>query len=422
MSNFKNKYEAVVIGAGVSGLFAAIKLAENGKEVIIIEKMRSAGRKLLITGKGRCNITNMSPHSHFFKNTFPNGKFLKYAFGKFFNKDIVQFLNENGVETEVQRGERVFPKSEKSKDILDVFMKKIKTLKIPIVYNAEIKKILQADNQINAVEFEINNSLHKIESKNVIICTGGKSYPATGSTGDGYRFAKDLGHNIIKARPALVPLVEKHDISKQLQGLNLKNVSASLWIDNKKFKSEFGEMIFTHFGLSGPIILTLSRYAVEALQAKKEVKISIDLKPALDEQKLDKRLLRDIEEHAKKRFENVIKLWLPSKLAVFFLKHLKLNPNTEANQISAKERKKILYNLKNFDIEINDYRGYEEAIITSGGVDLDEINSKTMESKLVKGLYFAGEVIDLDAITGGFNLQIAYSTAYVAAMAIAESN
>jgi len=410
----QNNYDVIVVGAGPAGIIAAGRAAEMGAKVLIVEKMRQAGRKLLITGKGRCNITNNAAVSEYFKNIFPQGRFLKHAFDRFFNDGILQLLHDQGVETVVERGERVFPASDSSADVLSGILKWMNRNKVEILYETRVTQILIEDNKVTGIMVQKFNQDSTISAKNVIICTGGRSYPATGSTGDGYTLAKTLGHTIEEARPSLVPLVTKGTLAADLQGLSLKNVNAIVWVNGKKHKEAFGEMLFAHFGLTGPIILTLSRFVVDEIRKKNKVEISIDLKPALDEQKLDTRLVRDLNENGKKQIENVFKLWLPSKLIPVFLQILGIDGDKLCHQMNAKERRSTMLLMKNFRFEVIDYRGFKEAIITAGGISLQEIDSKTMESKLVKNLFFAGEVIDLDANTGGFNLQIAWSTAWLA--------
>jgi predicted Rossmann fold flavoprotein len=409
------KYDVVVIGAGPSGLIAAGHAAELGARVLLLEKMERAGRKLLITGKGRCNITNESSQSEFFKHIHPNGRFLKHAFGEFFSKDIVTLLNTYGVETIVERGDRVFPVSNKSSDVVDALLSWVTGKKVHVQYGSKVEKLLVKNNVVSGVAVSYQGNTTEITADHVIVCTGGSSYPATGCTGDGYRFAKALGHTIEPIRPSLVPIETEGSLAGQLMGLSLKNVNAVVWVNGKKQKEEFGEMLFTHFGLSGPIILTLSRFVVDELAKKSNVEISIDLKPALDDQKLDARLLRDLTEHGKKQMENIFKLWLPSKLISVFIEKVGLDATKEGHQLNAGERKRIRVLMKDFRLKVTGHRSFKEAIITAGGICTSEIDSKTMESKLVKNLFFAGEVIDLDADTGGFNLQIAYSTAWLAA-------
>ncbi|MGQ7870030.1 NAD(P)/FAD-dependent oxidoreductase [Sunxiuqinia sp. sy24] len=414
-------YDVVVIGAGPAGLIAAGRASELGSRVLVIEKMRSAGRKLLITGKGRCNISNDAYQSDYFKNIFPNGKYLKPAFGSFFSGDIIQLLKDEGVETTVERGGRIFPTSNKALDVLNALMSWVRKRKVDFLYSSKVTELITADGRITGVEILRNGQTEQILSSSVMLCTGGKSYPATGSTGDGYLLVEQLGHTITPARPALVPLVTSGKMAAELQGLSLKNVTASVWVNYKKQKDEFGEMLFAHYGLTGPIILTLSRLVVDQLNQKSKVRITIDLKPALDENKLDARLIRDLDANGKKQIENIFKSWLPSKLIPVFLNELQIDGKKQGHQVNAKERRKIMLMMKNLPFEVIDYRGFNEAIITAGGISTSEVDGKTMQSKLIKNLYFAGEVLDLDANTGGYNLQIAYSTAWLAANSLVKN-
>lgn len=408
-------YDVIVIGAGAAGMMAAGRAAERGAKVLLVEKKERAGRKMLISGKGRCNITNFSSQANFFKNVFPSGRYLKHAFGRFFTDNIIELVAKFGVETKIERGNRVFPVSDKAKDVVDALLRYVNQNNVIIKYNTRVDAILSENGKITGVKVQENNKIKDILCKNVILCTGGKSYPATGSTGDGYFFAKELGHTIVEPKPALVPIQTSGDVAKKLQGLSLKNVNAMLWVNGKKYKEEFGEMLFAHFGLTGPIILTLSKFVVEEVDKKNNVKISIDLKPALDQKKLDARLLRDLNEHGKKNVDNIFKLWLPSKMIPVFIELLKIDSKKQAHQISAKERKSILMLMKNFEFEVSGYRGFKEAIITSGGISTEEVSGKTMQSKIIQNLFFAGEVLNLDANTGGYNFQIAFSTAFLAA-------
>jgi predicted Rossmann fold flavoprotein len=409
-----NKFDVIVIGAGPAGIIAASKAAESGKNVLLIEKMERPGRKLLITGKGRCNITNNASQAEFLKHIYPNSRFLKHAFSSFFNTDIVNLLAKYGVETVVERGERVFPASDKSADVLQGLLKWAAYNKVTIQTGCKAEKIITQNKTVIGVEVNYQKQRIIYLAPKIILCTGGCSYPATGSNGEGYKMAKELGHHVTTILPALVPIETSGNIAEQLQGLSLKNVTAKVWVNGKKIREEFGEMLFTHFGLSGPIVLTLSRLVVEELNKKNKVEISIDLKPALDENKLDIRLQRDLNEHGKKRVENAFRLWLPSKLIPVFMTQVGIDPNKECHQVNAKERRKIMLLMKEFRFTVTGHRSFNEAIITAGGINLNEIDPKTMESKLVKGLFFAGELIDLDADTGGYNLQIAYSTAWLA--------
>ena len=409
-----NDYDVIVIGAGPAGLLAAGRAAELGGRILILEKMRQPGCKLLLTGKGRCNITNKAEISEFIKHIFPNGRFLRTAFSYFFSTEIIQLLKRYGVESVLTRGGRYFPASENSADILNALVKWINELNVELRCGHRVEELIAEDNSIQGLR--ANGQIYK--TNNVILATGGKSYPATGSNGEGYELARRMGHLIIKPIPALVPLETDGTIAQKLQGLNLKNVKATVWVNDKKIAEAFGEMIFMQFGLSGPIILTLSRHAVMELQKKNKVEINIDLKPALDEAKLDNRLLRDLNEHGKKKIVNIFRYWLPASMIPVFIELLELDPEKECHQVSADERKQIRYLLKNLRFKILHHRSFNEAIITAGGISTREISSKTMESKLVKGLYFAGEIIDLDAETGGYNLQIAFSTGWLAGNSI----
>ena len=412
--------KVIVIGGGPAGMMAAITAAENGNQVIIIEKMQSFGRKLLITGKGRCNITSSVDISEFIKNTPGNGKFLYSVFQNYTNTDIIEFLKKQGLQVKEERGNRIFPVTDKSIDVLNCFSNKIKELNIQYKLNTKVEEVLIKNNEVTGVK----TSQETIKVDKVILATGGKSYPLTGSTGDGYKMAEELGHSITAIKPSLVPMevFEKRDC-KNMQGLSLRNVGIKI-IDiekNKIIYKDFGEMIFTHFGISGPIILSgsahLVRYKdVERLLREKKIVLSIDLKPALSQEQLDDRIIRDFNEFKNKHFRNSLDNLLPQKIIENVIEKSGIDENKKVNEISKEERKKIVKTLKNFEITIQNFRPIEEAIITSGGINTKEINPKTMESKLIKGLYFAGEIMDVDSYTGGFNLQIAYSTGYTAGL------
>jgi len=410
--------KVVVIGGGPAGMMAAITAAENGNEVLIIEKMPSFGRKLLITGKGRCNITSSLYMSEFIKNTPGNGRFLYSAFQNYTNTDIIEFLKRQGLEVKEERGNRIFPVTDKSLDVLKCFTKRMDELNIQYKLNTTVEKILTQNDQVTAVRTD----KEMIKTDKVILATGGKSYPLTGSTGDGYKIAKALGHTIVQIKPSLVPLeVYEKEECKKVQGLSLRNVGIKI-IDTDKKKTvyeDFGEMIFTHFGISGPTILSgsahLAKYKdVDYLLRSKYITVSIDLKPALSEEQLDERILRDFKEFKNKQFKHSLDKLLPQKLIPLIIELSKIDENKRVNEITREERKNLIQLLKNFTITIKGFRPVEEAIITCGGIDTKEINPKTMESKLIQGLFFAGEIIDVDAYTGGFNLQIAYSTGYTA--------
>ncbi len=419
MAELKNA-DVIVIGAGAAGMLAAGSAAEAGAKVLLLERMERPGRKLLITGKGRCNITNAAPISDFISHIQPDGKFLRTAFSRFFSGEIIALLERYGLQTVTERGSRVFPATNKASDVVNALKRWLDHLDVQYLAGTRVKDLVMNGESVTGVLVETDGKSQQITAGAVIVCTGGKSYPATGSSGDGYKLAEQAGHRITDLRQALVPLETEVDMVQHLQGLSLKNVSVSLWIEGKKAASEFGEMLFTHFGLSGPVILTLSRRAVDGLREQKEVEISIDLKPALDEPKLDTRLVRDLNENGKKQLVTMFKQWLPSSLIPVFIKLLSLNPSTECHQLNAKDRRRIMLLMKNFRFRITGCRSFKEAIVTAGGVNIREIEQKTMASKLVENLYFAGEVLDLDADTGGYNLQIAWSTGWLAGYSAAQ--
>ena len=415
----------VVIGGGPAGILAGISASEQGNQVTILEKMNTLGKKLCITGKGRCNITSSLRIDEFIKNIPGNGKFLYSAFKNFTNKDIINLLEQEGLKTKVERGNRVFPVTDRASDVRDALIRVLKNKNVKIITDAKVEEIEVKNGKVTGVYYILNSNLQFVEADKVILATGGKSYPLTGSTGDGYELAKKLGHTITEIRPSLVALKAKQDICQRLQGLSLKNVGLKIYRDNKLVYEDFGEMLFTHFGVSGPIILSGSAHLVRG--SMKNVYISIDIKPALDEAKLDERILRDFSEEKNKEFKNSLNKLLPQKLIPVVVdimdkitnEDLKIDEkdnisNKKVNSITKEERHKLVKLLKNFNIAIEGFRPVEEAIVTAGGVNIKEINPKTMESKLVTGLYFAGEIIDVDAYTGGFNLQIAYSTGYTA--------
>ena len=407
----------VIIGGGPAGLMAAISSAKNEDKVTIIEKMNSCGKKLLITGKGRCNITNNAQMDKFMANTPTNPKFLYGVFNNFTNKDIIELLESEGVKTKVERGERVFPVSDRAQDVLEALLHILKKENLQILTNTTAKRII-TDAEKNVLGVELDDG-KEIKADKIILATGGKSYPVTGSTGDGYRIAKDLGHTITKIEPSLVPLTSHDEVCKKLQGLSLRNVAIRLQICDKVVYKDFGEMLFTHFGVSGPIVLSASSYLVktkniEQILKEDKVELEIDLKPALSEEKLDARILRDFEEQKNKQFKNSLDKLLPQKLIPVIIEKTNINESKKINEITKQERQKLVNELKHFKISINGTRPIEEAIVTSGGINIKEINPKTMESKLINGLYCAGEIIDVDCLTGGYNLQVAWSTGYTA--------
>ena len=411
--------KTIVIGGGPAGMLAGISAAENGNKVIILEKMEKTGKKLLITGKGRCNITNNGDLDEFMKNIPENSKFLFSSFNQYSNKDIISLLNSEGVSTKVERGGRVFPVSDKSIDVLEALKRKLKKLNVEIKTNFEVTKILTENGVAKGIE---GKNKEQLFADKVILATGGMSYPVTGSTGDGYKMAKELGHTVTEIKPSLVPLIstgKSKELCQEMQGLSLKNIAIKIKCEDKEIYNDFGEMLFTHFGVSGPVILSASavlvRYKnITKLMQENKVKLVIDLKPALDNQKLDHRILRDFEELKNKEFKNSLEKLLPRKMINTFIKLTGIDPEKRVNVITKEERKTIVNTLKNFEITLNGFGSIDEAIITKGGIALKEINPKTMESKIIKGLYFAGEIMDLDAFTGGFNLQIAWSTGYSA--------
>lgn len=410
--------KVIVIGGGPAGIISAISASKRGDKVIILERNKALGRKLLITGKGRCNITSALDINEFIQNVPGNGRFLYSAFQSFTNIDIINLLKENGVEVKEERGTRIFPVSDKAEDVLNAFIKEIKKCNIEVMTGVRVKKILVKENMAIGVETEAKN---KILADKVILATGGKSYSITGSTGDGYEMARELGHNIIKVQGSLVPLEAEPRICQNMQGLSLKNVKIIIKdvSSNKNIYEDFGEMLFTHFGVSGPTILSSSahllRYRnIKELLKNNSIKLYIDIKPALTLEELDLRVRRDFEEFKNKEFKNSLDKLLPKKMIKEFIARTNIDELKKVNEITKQERKRIVELLKRFDISINGFRPVEEAIITAGGIDTKQIDPKTMESKIIKGLFFAGEIIDVDAYTGGFNLQIAYSTGYVA--------
>ena len=420
--------KVVVIGGGPAGMMAAIISAKQGNDVILLEKMKSCGRKLLITGKGRCNITSSLPMDKFIENIPENGKFLYSASKNFTNQDIITLLKENNVNVKEERGNRIFPLSDRSLDVLQAFENEMKKNNVKIYTETEVKEIKIKDNAVNKVIYlnKKSGTLEEILTEKIILATGGKSYPLTGSTGDGYKIAKKFGHTITKISGSLVPLISKNgdlQLCQSMQGLSLRNISMKIVDEekNKKIYEDFGELLFTHFGVSGPTILSSSahilRYKnVEELLQRGKIKLQIDLKPALNEEKLNLRLLRDFDKFKNKQIINSLNELLPKKMIEPVIKKAKIKNEKRINEITKQERENLIRVIKCFEITISGFRPIEEAIITRGGINVKEINPKTMESKLIEGLYFAGEIIDVDAYTGGFNLQIAYSTGYTAGL------
>lgn len=408
-------YDVIVVGGGAAGIMAAGRASQKGARVLLIEKMNRPGKKILITGKGRCNLTHDAPPSEYFKNIFPNPRFLKHAFHHFFKDDVIRILHDQGVRTTTERGNRVFPVSNRSLDVLNALWHWMNKGKPDTLIDTSVENLIIKNNTVKGVSTMSNQGRKEYFAQKVIIATGGKSYPATGSGGDGYGWAKQSGHHIVSPMPALVPLVVKEvDKARNLQGLSLKNCNAILWMNGKKITEAFGELLFTHYGLSGPVILSMSRQVLSFELHENKVEISIDLKPALDEKKLDARLLRDLDASGKKQVENIFRLWLPSKMIPVFLDELQIEGKKPGGQLSAAERRRIRILMKDMRFTITGNAGFKEAIITSGGVDTRQVDSKTMESKKISNLFFAGEILDLDGNTGGFNLQIAFSTGWLA--------
>ncbi len=413
--------KVIVIGGGPAGIISAISSAQNGDNVILIEKNNSLGKKLLITGKGRCNITSAINIEEFIKNIPGNGKFLYSAFQNFTNIDIIKLIEQNGIKVKEERGNRIFPVTDNAKDVLKCLEKELRKYNnIEILLNTKVKEILEENREVKGV---LLNSGEKLFASKVIIATGGKSYPLTGSTGDGYKIANKLGHTVEKIRGSLVPLTADKMLCQSMQGLSLRNVKIQIkdFEKNKKIYEDFGEMLFTHFGVSGPTILSSSahllRYKeIDRLLKENKIKLIIDLKPALSEEELDRRIRRDFEEFINKEFKNSLEKLLPKKMIEQAIRLSGINATKKVNEITKEERRNLVKLIKNFEVTIDGFRPVEEAIVTAGGISVKEINPKTMESKLIKGLYFAGEVIDVDGYTGGFNLQIAYSTGYTAGM------
>lgn len=396
-----------IIGGGPAGIMAAGTAAGRGHDVTLIEKNKQLGKKLFITGKGRCNITNAAPIDEFFDNIISNKEFLYSSLYTFDNEAIIRLLEGYGLKIKVERGNRVFPESDKSSDVIKAFQKYLDHMGVEVLLNSKVSHVYMEDSSFMVVL----TTGEKMQFDRLIIATGGASYPATGSEGDGYKLAKAFGHTITQLKPSLVP-IELHDPwLKDLMGLSLKNVTLKASDGKRIIHEEFGEMIFTHFGISGPIVLTMSN---RINRLKKRPHLTIDLKPALDEDTLDNRLLRDFQEYTNKQLKNALNDLLPQKLIPLVIQISEILPDKTVHQITREERRRLLMAVKAFPLDFKGFRPLEEAIVTSGGIKVSEINPSTMESKIVPGLFFAGEIMDIDALTGGFNLQIAYSTGYLA--------
>lgn len=408
--------QAVVIGGGAAGMMAAAVAAENGRSVILLEKNEKLGKKLYITGKGRCNVTNACGRDKFFENIVSNPKFLYSAFSTFDNKRLEMFLENNGCHLKEERGERVFPASDHASDVTAAFERFFKKSGVQVRLRCKVREIETDGDRIIGVILEDGRA---IPAECVIVATGGLSYPVTGSTGDGHRMAQALGHKVTDCAPALVALETEEDWCKKLQGLSLKNVSLTMSCGKKKLYQGFGEMLFTHYGVSGPLVLSASSFYGKK-KGTEAVSLTIDLKPALSEEQLDKRILRDFEENRNRQFKNALGGLYPAKLISVMIERSGIDPEKKVHEVTKQERRRLAELTKAFTLQVRGKRGFEEAVITQGGVSVKEVNPSTMESKLVRGLYFAGEVLDLDGLTGGFNLQIAWSTGYLAGKCCAE--
>ena len=404
----------IVIGGGAAGMMVAITAVSQGHNVTLFEKNEKLGKKLFITGKGRCNFTNAGDAEDIFNSVVTNKKFLYSAFNGFSNYDTMDFFGELGLDFKVERGNRVFPSSDHSSDVIGALSRRMKQLGVKVELNTQVDEVIANNGEFSAVKVtDAYNKKRTVSADKLIIATGGNSYQSTGSTGDGYRFAKSLGHEGTPILTALVPFIVKEEWERDLQGLSLKNVNVTIYDDKKIVYSDFGEMLFTHFGVSGPTVLSASSYAAKIIK-NRPLKLVIDLKPALDEQQLDERILRDFEEFKNKSFKNSLDKLLPKKLIPVIVELSKIEPDKKIHDITKQERMTLVKLIKNLTLTLTGLRGFNEAIITQGGVSVKQINPTTMESKLVKNVYFVGEVIDVDAVTGGFNLQIAWSTAYAA--------
>jgi len=413
-----NEYQVIVVGGGAAGMMAAGQAAKGGAKVLLLEKKERLGRKIAISGKGRCNITNEENVSDFISHYPGNGRFLHSILRDFDNVVLRDFFASYGVETKVERGGRVFPVSDEAEKVVEALEAFLADKGVEIRSGIAVEEIIVENGQVTGVR---GAGQKRYLAPVVIVCTGGSSYPATGSNGDGFRFARKLGHHVITPRPALVPLKAAEDWAKELQGLALRNVEATLWMDGKKRVAEFGEMLFTHFGVSGPIILTLSRQAGDALRKGEQVELRINLKPALSPEQLDARVQRDFQKYSNKQFKNALDDLLPQSLIPVMIRLSRINPEGLVHQISREERKRLVGLLQELPLTITETLPIEAAIVTAGGVDVKEINPKTMASKCVEGLYWAGEVVDVDGITGGYNLQAAFAMGYRAGRAACDN-
>ena len=408
----------VVIGGGPAGIMAAIRASQLKQDVTLVEKNPTLGKKLLLSGKGRCNLTNLCELDLFLKRFSKNGQFLRDAFKKFFNQDLINFFEKIGLKLKVERQQRVFPVTDKAVSVMEALKKELLANKVKIIYRAQLKDIVIQDNRVKG---SILSDGRFLAADRIILATGGISYGFTGSTGEGLEIAKKLGHTITPLRPGLVPLETRQKFPKLLEGLTLKNIRLKFSDGEKEIISETGELLFTDFGISGPLVLTLSGQIVDWVNGARHVYVEIDLKPALTKEQLNARFLREFKLNSKKTIKNALKNILPQRLIAIFLEIAKINPDKKVSFITLAERQNLILLLKSFRLDILRPRPIEQAMLTRGGISLKEINPRTMESRLIKGLYFAGEMIDVDADTGGFNLQAAFSTGYLAGESSATS-
>lgn len=417
--------KVIIVGGGASGMMAAIAAADAGHKVTLLEKNEKLGKKLFITGKGRCNVTNAADMDVLFDNVCTNAKFLYSAFYQFDNKAVMNLLEKSGCPLKIERGDRVFPVSDHSSDVIAAFQRELKKRNVEVLLHTEVKRLLleeavdETSDLPRCIGVELTDH-RKLPADACILCTGGISYPSTGSTGDGHRFAEETGHKLVECKPALVPLETAESWCRDLMGLSLRNVSLRMCCGKKELYSGFGEMLFTHFGVSGPLILSASSFYSKQKKEKGPTKLLIDLKPALTPEQLDKRILRDFDEKKNKQFKNALGELFPTKLIPVMITLSGIDPDKKVNEITREERKTFSELIKNLPLTVTGTRSFAEAIITQEGVSVKDVNPSTMESKKVKGLYFAGEVLDLDAMTGGFNLQIAWSTGYLAGSSVKE--
>ncbi len=408
----------IIIGGGAAGMMASIIAARNNNKVTLIEKNEKLGKKLFITGKGRCNFTNAGDEEDIFGSVVTNKKFMYSSFRGFSNYDCMGFFDELGLKFKIERGNRVFPESDHSSDVISALSREMKKQGVNVLLNTQAVSVNSKEGRFDSVEISSVSGRRVINADSCIIATGGNSYSSTGSTGDGYRFARELGHNVTEILPALVPLNVREEWEELLMGLSLKNIEVTFYDGDKRLYTDFGEMLFTHFGVSGPVILSASSVLTSVVKDR-PVKLSIDLKPAITQEQLDERILRDFSKEQNKAFKNSLDELLPKKLIPVIVMLSGIKPDKRVNEITRQERQGLVKLLKNLEMTVTSTRGFNEAIITHGGVNVKEINPSTMESKIVKNVYFAGEVLDVDAVTGGFNLQVAWSTAFAAASHLA---